>query len=227
MSNHNQLIIIGAGPAGYTAGIYSARAGLSPLLIEGIQPGGQLTTTTEVENYPGFPEGILGPELMDKFRKQAERFGTRFRPGTVTKVDFSKTPFSIWVDEREEFSADAVIIATGTSSRYLGLESEGQLIGRGVSVCATCDGFFYRGKEVVVVGGGDIAMEEALFLTRFATKVTIVHRREELRASEIMQQRVFNSPKIKVLWNNVVDEVLGDPNESGVVGVRVKNVKTG
>lgn len=224
--NHANVIIIGTGPAGYTAAIYAARAELSPIVIEGMQPGGQLTTTTEVENYPGFPEGVQGPEMMQLFRQQAERLGARFVSGLVDKVDLSSRPFKLWVDEKNEYSADAVIISTGASARYLGLESEQKLIGYGVSACATCDGFFYRGKEVVVIGGGDSAIEEATFLTRFATKVTMIHRRDEFRASKIMQKRAFDNEKIEILWDSVVTEVLGDPKAGGVTGVRVKNVKT-
>ncbi|MBW2732313.1 MAG: thioredoxin-disulfide reductase [Deltaproteobacteria bacterium] len=223
---HEKVIIIGTGPAGYTAAIYTARAELEPLVIEGLQPGGQLTTTTEVENFPGFPEGVMGPEMMDLFRKQAERFGTRFVSGMVDKVDFTQRPFKVWVHE-DLYTADAVIISTGASARYLGLESEQKLIGYGVSGCATCDGFFYKGKEVVVVGGGDSAVEEATFLTRFASKVTLIHRRDELRASKIMRKRVFDNPKIEVAWNSVPVEVLGDPKVGGVTGTRVKDVKTG
>ena len=220
------VIIIGTGPAGYTAALYAARAELAPLVVDGIQPGGQLTTTTDVENYPGFPEGLQGPEMMDLFRKQAERFGTRFQTGTVTGVDFSKRPFRLTVDEKEELLADAVIIATGASAKYLGLESEQKLLGYGVSACATCDGFFYRGKEVVVIGGGDTAMEEATFLTRFATKVTLIHRRNEFRASKIMQKRTLENPKIEVLWDSVVVDVKGDAQAGGVTGVTVENVKS-
>lgn len=222
----NKVVIIGSGPAGYTAAIYAGRAELSPLLIDGIQPGGQLTTTTEVENFPGFPKGITGPELMDLFRAQAERFETRFLSGEVSKVDFSQYPFVLWVDEKTKVVAQSVIIATGATARYMGLESEQKLRGFGVSACATCDGFFYRGKEVVVVGGGDSAMEEATFLTRFATKVTIVHRRDEFRASKIMQKRVLENPKIEVAWNSIPIEVLGDPKKTGVTGIRVKDAKT-
>ncbi|MCK5795821.1 MAG: thioredoxin-disulfide reductase [Deltaproteobacteria bacterium] len=226
-TKHAQVIIVGTGPAGYTAAIYTARAELSPLVIEGMEPGGQLTTTTEVENYPGFPEGVQGPEMMNMFRKQAERFETAFVMGQVDKVDFSSRPFKLRVDEGQEYTADAVILATGATARYLGLESEKKLTGYGVSACATCDGFFYRGKEVVVIGGGDSAMEEAAFLTRFATKVTIIHRRDEFRASKIMRQRTMANEKIEVLWDSTVSKVLGDPKAGGVTGVRVKNVKTG
>ncbi|PID39794.1 MAG: thioredoxin-disulfide reductase [Proteobacteria bacterium] len=224
--NHAQVVIIGTGPAGYTAAIYTARAELSPLVIEGIQPGGQLTITTDVENYPGFPEGVMGPEMMTLFRKQAERFETRFLTGQVEKVDFSKRPFKLTVDADTEITADAVIVSTGASARYLGLESETKLMGYGVSACATCDGFFYRGKEVVVIGGGDSAMEEATFLTRFASKVTIIHRRDEFRASKIMQQRALDNEKIEVIWDATVTEVLGDPQAGGVTGVKVKNLET-
>ena len=223
--NHARVLIIGTGPAGYTAAIYTARAQLSPVVVEGLQPGGQLTITTEVENYPGFPEGIPGPAMMDLFRKQAERFETRFVGGTVNRVDLSVRPFKVWVDNVEH-TADAVIVSTGASAKYLGIESEERLKGHGVSACATCDGFFYRGKEVVVVGGGDTAIEEATFLTRFATKVAIIHRRDELRASKIMQKRGLNNDKIEVAWWSVIDEVLGDA-KSGVTGVRLRDVKTG
>jgi thioredoxin reductase (NADPH) len=218
-------LILGTGPAGYTAAIYAGRAFLEPLVIEGLQPGGQLTTTTDVENFPGFPEGVQGPELMEIFRRQAARFGARFQPGTATRVDLGKRPLSIWIDD-EEHTADALIVATGASAKYLGLPSEEKLRGYGVSACATCDGFFYRGKEVVVVGGGDTAMEEATFLTRFATRVTIIHRRDQFRASKVMQKRALENPKIDVAWNSVVEEVLGEPGE-GVHGVRVRDVKTG
>jgi thioredoxin reductase (NADPH) len=214
MAQHEKLVIIGSGPAGYTAALYAARANLSPLLFEGFQPGGQLTITSDVENYPGFPEGILGPELMEKFKKQAERFGTRFILGEVTRVDFSRRPFSVWQEDNLT-TADAVIVATGASAKWLGIPSETQYRGKGVSACATCDGFFFRGVEVAVVGGGDTAVEEATFLTKYATKVTMVHRRNELR----------KNPKIEFAWNATVDEVLGDGK--GMTGVRLKSAKDG
>jgi len=222
---HAQVLIIGTGPAGYTAAIYAARAELSPLVIDGIQPDNQLTTTTEVENFPGFPEGLQGPQMMDLFRQQAVRFETKFVSGSVTKTDFTQRPFKLWVDDDDQYTADAVIVATGASAKYLGLESEQKLLGRGVSACATCDGFFYRGKDVVVIGGGDTAMEEAQFLTRFATKVTLVHRRDEFRASKIMRARTLENEKIEVAYNSVVEDVLSD--DAGVTGVRLKDVKTG
>jgi len=224
-NRHSRVVIIGTGPAGYTAAIYTARAQLGPLVIDGLQPGGQLTITNDVENYPGFPEGIQGPQMMDLFRAQAERFGTRYQSGMVNRVDFTVRPFRIWVDDVEH-TADAVIIATGASARYLGLPSEERLKGRGVSACATCDGFFYRGKEVAVIGGGDTAMEEATFLTRFATRVTLVHRRGEFRASKIMRKRALEDPKIEVAYHSVVDEVLGDA-KTGVTGVRLRDVRSG
>jgi thioredoxin reductase (NADPH) len=218
-----KVVIIGSGPAGLTAAVYNARADLDPLMIEGMERGGQLMLTTDVENYPGFPDGIMGPELMESFRKQAERFGTRIMTSDVTRVDFSARPFSIWVDE-DLYEAESVIISTGASARWLGLESESKLRGHGVSACATCDGFFFRDKEIAVVGGGDSAAEEALFLTKFASKIYVIHRRDELRASKIMANRVLEHEKIEMIWNTVVDEVLGD----GVVtGLKLRDVQTG
>jgi thioredoxin reductase (NADPH) len=224
MSNNDvrEVIIIGGGPAGYTAALYAARANLQPLVIEGFNWGGQLMITSDVENYPGYPEGIMGPEMMQDFRRQAERFGAEFVTDDVTKVDFSERPFRVWVED-EEHPAQTVIIATGASARQLGLESEVRLQGRGVSYCATCDAAFFPQKHVVVVGGGDSAMEEATFLTRFASKVTIVHRREEFRASQIMLDRARANEKIEWITNAVVDEVLGDGH---VIGVRLRDVKT-
>jgi len=222
-AEHRQVVIIGTGPAGLTAALYAARAKLSPLVFQGPEPGGQLTTTTLVENYPGFPDGILGPELMRLFEAQAVRFGAEVRWGTVTAVDFSRRPFRLLVDGYIPVLADAVIIATGASAKYLGLENERRLLGRGVSACATCDGAFFNGVEVAVVGGGDTAMEEALFLTRFATRVHVIHRRAELRASKIMQERALAHPKITFIWNTVVEDVLG---EQRVEGVLLRNVKT-
>ncbi len=222
---NRKVIIIGSGPAGLTAAIYAARADLHPLVFEGNQPGGQLTITTEVENYPGFPEGMNGPEMMDLFRKQAQRFGAETQFKHVTKVDFSERPFKVWVGE-ELFKSDSVIISTGASAKMLGLDSEKELMGYGVSACATCDGFFYKDKKVLMVGGGDSAMEEAIFLTKFASEVWIVHRRDELRASKIMQERVLNHPKIHLHWNSVIDRILGT-KETGVTGVILKDTKTG
>ncbi len=220
-----KVVIIGAGAAGYTAAIYTARANLEPLVIEGMQPGGQLTTTTDVENYPGFPEGIDGTVMMDKFKAQAERFGARFvQYDAVAEADFSKRPFTLKMMAGDDIEAQTVIIATGATAKYLGLESEQKFMGRGVSACATCDGAFYKDVPIVVVGGGDTACEEAIFLTRFASKVTLVHRRDELRASKIMADRAKNNHKIEIAWDSVVEEVLGD--DSGVTGVRIKNVKT-
>ena len=221
-SKVEDLVIVGSGPAGYTAALYSSRANLNPLMIEGYQSGGLLMLTSDVENYPGFPEGIQGPELMEKFRKQAARFGTRFIQKNATRVDFKSFPLKIYIEE-EEIQAKSVIISTGASTKWLGLESEKNLLGKGVSSCATCDGAFFKGAKLVVVGGGDSAMEEATFLTKFASEVTLIHRRDHFRASKIMQDRALKNPKIKVIWNSEIEEILG---ESAVTGCRIRNVKT-
>lgn len=219
------VIIIGTGPSGYTAAIYTARANLKPLVFAGPQPGGQLTLTTHVENFPGFPEGVLGPELMENMRRQSERFGTEFVYDAVTRVDFSKRPFEVFVGE-QKYIAKTVIISSGASAKLLGLESERKLIGRGVSTCATCDGAFFRNQEVIVAGGGDTAMEDSNFITKFARKVYIVHRRDKLRASKIMQKRAFNNPKISFIWDSAITEI-HDVQQNNVTGVTLQNLKTG
>jgi thioredoxin reductase (NADPH) len=218
------VLIIGSGPAGYTAAIYAARANMKPVLYQGIQPGGQLTITTEVENYPGYPEGIQGPEMMVHFEKQASRMGADIRYGLATKVDFSSTPHKVWIDEEKEIHADTVIISTGASAKWLGIPSEERLNGYGVSACAVCDGFFFKGKEVAIIGAGDTAAEEAIYLSKLCTQVHMIVRRDQMRASKVMQDRVLNSPNIKVYWNSETDEILGDKK---VEAVRIKNNKTG
>ncbi len=225
-SSHHRVAILGSGPAGLTAAVYAARANLEPVVVSGNDPGGQLTITTEVENYPGYPDGVQGPEMMDDFREQAERFGTQFKSGNVKGADLSSRPFTLSLENGEALTCDALIIATGASARWLGIESETRLRNRGVSACATCDGFFFREKPLAVIGGGDTAMEEALFLTKFATKVSVVHRRDELRASKVMQERAFKNPKIEMVWDSTVEEVLGS-EEEGVTGLRLKNLKSG
>ncbi len=225
MSAKVKVLIIGSGPAGYTAAIYAARAGLNPVLYTGGQPGGQLTTTNDVENFPGYPEGINGPQMMMDLQKQAERFGTKVNFGLVTSVDFSGYPHKVVIDEKETVEAETVIIATGASAKYLGIPSEEKFANKGVSACAVCDGYFYRGKEVAVVGAGDSAAEESTYLAKLCTKVHLIVRRDEMRASKIMQARVLNTPNIEIHWNTETDEILGD--ETGVTGVRVKNNKTG
>ncbi len=228
--HHTKVLIIGAGPAGYTAAIYAARANLEPIVIQGLQPGGQLTITTEVENFPGFADPIQGPWLMDQMQKQAEHCGARLIGDIVTAVDFSRAPFRAEGDSGDSYSGDSVIIATGAQARWLGLESEKRFQGFGVSACATCDGFFFRGKEIAVVGGGNAAVEEAMYLTNFASKVTVVHRRDQFRGEKILHERLARNPKIVVAWDSVVEEVLGESGPglpAGVTGLRIKNVKTG
>ncbi len=222
----HKVIIVGTGPAGLTAALYAGRANLEPLIFEGPQPGGQLTITTDVENYPGFPDGIMGPELMDKFRKQAQRFGAKTINRMIDSVDLSKRPFKLLSGD-EEYLAESIIISTGASARLLGLENEKKLMGYGVSACATCDGFFFKDKHVFVVGGGDSAMEEATFLTKFASSVTIVHRKSEFRASKIMQDKALSNDKIDVIWNSSVEDLIGEPNDKGLEKVVLKNTLNG
>ena len=226
-TTHAKVVIIGSGPAGYTAAIYAARAMLEPILIQGIQPGGQLTITTDVENYPGFAEAIQGPWLMEQMQAQAEHVGTRIVTDTVTQVELAQRPFRLTCDSDDVYLADSLIIATGAQARWLDLPSEQKFKGYGVSACATCDGFFYRNKEVIVIGGGNSAVEEALFLTNFASKVTVVHRRDSFRSEKILQDRLFKNPKIEVVWDSVLDDVLGSDNPLKVNRVRLKNIKTG
>ena len=221
---NRKVIIIGSGPAGLTAAIYSARANLSPLVFEGIQPGGQLTITTDVENYPGFPDGVMGPDMMDKFRKQAQKFGAECLFQTVEKVDISKKPFSVWANG-QKYQSESIIISTGASAKLLGLDAEKELMGNGVSACATCDGFFYKDKKVVVVGGGDSAMEEATCLTKFASEVIIIHRRDEFRASKIMVERAIKNPKISIKYNTIVKNIIGT-KDSGVESIEIEDVKS-
>ena len=223
---YHALVILGSGPAGLTAAVYAARANLHPVVVSGNEPGGQLTITTEVENYPGYPDGVQGPEMMEDFRRQAEGFGTIFKSGNVDKVDLSRRPFTLYLESGEVLACNALIISTGASAKWLELESETRFRNKGVSACATCDGFFFRGKPLAVVGGGDTAMEEALFLTNFATKVVVIHRRDKLRASKVMQERAFRNPKIEFRWDSAVEEVLGT-DEGGVTGLKISNVKTG
>lgn len=223
VNNVSKLVIIGSGPAGLTAAIYAARGGIEPLVISGDDPGGQLILTSDVENFPGFPDAVKGPDLMDNMRKQAERFGTKFVDRAVNSVDFTQKPFKITVDGNYTYLAESIILSTGSSAMWLGLESEARLKGKGVSACATCDGFFFKAKDVVVVGGGEVALEEGLFLAKFTNSVKLVHRRDDLRATRIMQQRAFNNPKISFIWNSVIEEILGDTN---VAGIKIVNTKT-
>lgn len=225
-TRHTKLLILGSGPAGYTAAIYAARAMLKPLLVAGLQPGGQLTITTDVENFPGFAQAVQGPWLMEQMKAQAEHVGTDFAEDVIVKAELGVRPFRLTGDSGAVYTCDALVIATGAQARWLGIESEQAFMGHGVSACATCDGFFYRGKEVVVVGGGNTAVEEALFLTNFASKVTLVHRRDSLRAEKIAQARLFNNPKISVVWDSVIDEITGTADPKSVTGLTLKNVKT-
>ena len=225
--HHSKVLIIGSGPAGYTAAIYAARANLAPTLVAGLQPGGQLTITTDVENYPGFADAIQGPWLVEQMQKQAEHVGTKMVSDIIDSVDFTKRPFVCVGDTGTVYTADAVIISTGAQARWIGIESEQKFMGFGVSACATCDGFFFRDQEIVIVGGGNTAVEEALFLTNFASKVTVIHRRDQFRAEKIMQDRLFNNPKVEIMWDHVLEDVLGDDDPLGVTGARVRNVKTG
>lgn len=224
---HSKLLIIGSGPAGYTAGIYAARANMAPLLVQGMQPGGQLSITTDVENYPGFADPIQGPWLMQQMEQQARNVGTEVLFDTITSVDLTCRPFRAQGDSGSVYTGETLVISTGAQARWLGLESESKFMGFGVSACATCDGFFYRGKEVAVVGGGNTAAEEALFLTKFASKVTLIHRRDRLRAEKVLQSRLFQNEKIEFAWNSVIEEVLGEANPPGVTGVRIKDIQTG
>ena len=226
-THHTNVLILGSGPAGCTAAIYAARANLQPILVAGLQPGGQLTITTEVENYPGFAEAIQGPWLMEQMQAQAEHVGTRFLHDTIVEVDLSRRPFVAKGDSGDLYSGDTLVICTGATARWLGLDSERKYQGFGVSACATCDGFFFRGKEVAVVGGGNSAVEEAIYLTNHASKVTLIHRRDTLRAEKIAQDRLFANPKVSVVWDSAIDEILGQSNPPGVTGVRLTNVKTG
>ncbi len=226
-THHTKVLIIGSGAAGYTAAIYAARASLEPIIVAGMQPGGQMTITTDVENFPGFADVIQGPWLMEQMQAQAEHVGAKIISDLITEIDFSKRPFVAKGDGGDTYIGDSVIVATGAQARWLGLESEQKFMGFGVSACATCDGFFYRGKNVLVIGGGNTAVEEALYLTNHAEKVTLIHRRDELRAEKIMQERLFRHPKVDVIWDTELDEVLGDSNPLGVTSVRLKNTKTG
>ncbi len=226
-TSHRKVIILGSGPAGYTAAIFAARAMLKPMVIQGNQPGGQMTITTDVENYPGFAEVVQGPWLMEQMRAQAEHVGTEFVMDHIVKVDLKRRPFQLTGDSGDTYTCDALIVATGAQARWLGLSSEEKFKGFGVSACATCDGFFYKGKRVAVIGGGNTAVEEALFLTNFATKVTVVHRRDSFRAEKIMQDRLFKNPKVEVVWNSVLDEVVGTETPNTVAGIKVRNVATG